>query len=72
MSCQQQHLVSNLFADCDSHLRGSLQVKAVLKDRCTNHVLDIEVMPVALPPWLPGFVAIFGMHQLAASDVYTP
>ena len=70
MSCQQT--TSGQQSDCDSHLWGSLQVKAVLKDCCTNHVLDIEIMPVALPPWLPGFLAIFGMHQLAASDVYTP
>jgi len=75
MSCQQQRLVSNLFADCDSHLWGELASQSgqlLERSFSSNHVVDVEIMPVASPPWLPDFLAICGMHQLAASDAYTP
>ena len=76
MSCQQQCPVSNLFANCDPRLWESCNStssgKLVQHSFSIKHVVDTEIMLVALPPWLPGFVAIFGMHQLAASDAYTP
>jgi hypothetical protein len=46
--------------------------KLVQHSNSSNRVVDTEITPVALPPWLPGFLAVFGMNQVAASDAYTP